>query len=100
MPDTSFLPKQWQGPIAALTAAATIFIAGWWGYARAESWVTESAKKTAAEEVAEIKPLIKEIHQDSKFTRCALVAHVRNQPNDLYNCDTLAMPPPAPSPNK
>jgi hypothetical protein len=74
-----------------------IFAAGWVGYARAQSWVEVQAKKTATEEVAEIKPLIKEIHQDSKFNRCAMIAHIKNQPDDLINCDTMAAPAPAPA---
>ncbi len=93
MPDTSWLSKNIRGPVQALIAMAAIFVAGWVGYAKAESWVEANARRTAQAEVAEIKPLVKEIHQDAKFTRCALVAHVRNKPDELFSCDQMAAPP-------
>lgn len=96
-PKMDWLPKPLKSVAEMLIAIVVLVAVAVGAWIALESFISTTARAQAHDEVSEIKSAVKEIRQDSRFTRCALVAHARGRPEEIIACDDQAD---APAPRK
>lgn len=86
--DLDFLPKPLSRTLKAVGAVIAVVLATMAASTWLDALIVTKATAASRDAVQELKTDVKEIRQDSKFTRCALLVHMaRGSDVDLMKCD-------------